>query len=174
MSPRAAHFSSDRRFGVLLKQLHKRAGMTQRDLAAALGYSDSLISSRDKAQRQPDLDAVIQRFIPALGLQDDGAMANRLIACAAAVRGTRPAPTGPVKLATPLVGAGVYAETAESLPALPIALIGHTATIQHLGNPLVGHLSSSHKYSTVEAGNASRYFARRSRLDPTHSSQVAA
>ncbi|MCB0121886.1 MAG: helix-turn-helix domain-containing protein, partial [Caldilineaceae bacterium] len=28
-------------FGALLKQLRKRAGMTQRDLAAALGYSDS-------------------------------------------------------------------------------------------------------------------------------------
>ncbi|MCB0187599.1 MAG: helix-turn-helix domain-containing protein, partial [Caldilineaceae bacterium] len=38
-------------FGALLKQLRKRAGMTQRDLAAALGYSDSLISSLEKGQR---------------------------------------------------------------------------------------------------------------------------
>lgn len=41
-------------FGTLLRQLRKRAGMTQRDLATALGYSDSLISGLEKAQRQPD------------------------------------------------------------------------------------------------------------------------
>ncbi|MEZ4731577.1 MAG: helix-turn-helix transcriptional regulator [Caldilineaceae bacterium] len=45
-------------FGALLKQLRKCAGMTQRDLAAALGYSDSLISSLEKGQRQPDMAMV--------------------------------------------------------------------------------------------------------------------
>ena len=34
--------------------------MTQRDLAAAVNYSDSLISSLEKELRLPDLDAVIQ------------------------------------------------------------------------------------------------------------------
>ena len=53
-------------FGTLLRQLRKRAGMTQRDLAAALGYSDSLISSLEKGQRQPDLAMVHTHFIPAL------------------------------------------------------------------------------------------------------------
>ena len=74
-------------FGTLLKQLRKRAGMTQRDLAAALGYSDSLISSLEKARRQPDLDVVMQHFIPALGLQDDPRTAKKLIAAAAFARG---------------------------------------------------------------------------------------
>ena len=46
-------------FGALLKQLRKRVGMTQRDLAAALNYSDSFISSLEKEQRQPDLNAVM-------------------------------------------------------------------------------------------------------------------
>ena len=54
-------------FSLLLRQTRKRAGMTQRDLAAALGYSDALISSLEKGQRQPDLETVIQRFVPALG-----------------------------------------------------------------------------------------------------------
>jgi predicted transcriptional regulator len=49
-------------FGPLLKQLRKQAGMTQRDLAAALGYSESLICNLEKAQRQPDLQAVAERF----------------------------------------------------------------------------------------------------------------
>ena len=58
-------------FGTLLRQLRKRAGMTQRDLAAALDYSDSLISSLEKGQRQPDVETVSQRFVPALGLRDE-------------------------------------------------------------------------------------------------------
>ena len=74
-------------FGPLLKRLRKRAGMTQRDLAAALNYSDSLISSLENAQRQPELHAVITRFIPALGLHDDPVAARLLIECASAARG---------------------------------------------------------------------------------------
>lgn len=58
-------------FGALLKQLRKGAGMSQRDLAAALNYSDSLISSLEKEQRLPDLTFVVEGLIPALGLQDD-------------------------------------------------------------------------------------------------------
>src|ERR1700712_5209138 len=77
-------------FGALLKQLRKRAGMTQRDLAAALNYSDSFISSLETAQRQPDLDAVITRFIPALGLHDDPTTDAQLIERAAAARGELP------------------------------------------------------------------------------------
>ncbi len=40
--PADTHF-----FGALLKHLRRRAGMTQRDLAAALGYSDSLIKAEE-------------------------------------------------------------------------------------------------------------------------------
>ena len=64
-------------FGALLKRLRKEAGTTQCDLAAALGYSESLICSLEKAHRLPDLQAVAERFIPALGLQDDRAAARR-------------------------------------------------------------------------------------------------
>ena len=66
-------------FGGLLRQLRKRAGMTQRDLAVALGYSDSLISSLEKGQRRPDLDVVIHHLIPMLGLQDDPTLATLLV-----------------------------------------------------------------------------------------------
>jgi len=63
-------------FGTLLKQLRKRGGMTQRDLAAALGYSDSLISSLERGQRQPDIQTILRHFVPALGLQNDPATAK--------------------------------------------------------------------------------------------------
>jgi len=58
-------------FGTLLKLLRKQAGMTQGDLAAALNCSGAQISLLEKALRQPDLEAVIMHFVPALGLQDD-------------------------------------------------------------------------------------------------------
>ena len=73
-------------FGDLLKQLRKHAGMTQGDLAAALGYSLALISALERNQRLPDLDAVIQRYIPALTLQEEPHLAVQLVEAAANVR----------------------------------------------------------------------------------------
>ncbi len=126
-------------FGDLLKQLRKRAGMTQGDLAAALGYSDSLISSLEKGQRQPDLDTVSQRFIPALGLQDDLRAATQLMAAAAVARGQ---PLPPPILATQSAHTARNAAltaTAPGLPALPVELIGRADLVYQLGNRLRGH-----------------------------------
>ena len=126
-------------FGDLLKQLRKRAGMTQRDLAAALGYSDSLISGLEKAQRQPDVETVRSHFIPALGLQDDHAMAVRLLECAAAARGERPAAPQPVPKAPPTHTIATSSPSVRRLPALPIELIGRAALVNQLSNRLLGH-----------------------------------
>ncbi|MEZ4663890.1 MAG: helix-turn-helix domain-containing protein [Caldilineaceae bacterium] len=126
-------------FGPLLKQLRKRAGMTQRDLGAALGYSIALISSLEKAQRRPDLQAVRERFIPALGLQDDPASAARLIEQAALARGERPPAALTVSRDTPVT---VYAERSvpdTHLPAPPTELIGRAAEVNQLCNRLLGH-----------------------------------
>ena len=54
-------------FGDLLKRLRKRAGMTQEDLAAAIGYSRSLIAALERNQRLPDVEVVIETYLPALG-----------------------------------------------------------------------------------------------------------
>ncbi|MEZ4731588.1 MAG: helix-turn-helix domain-containing protein [Caldilineaceae bacterium] len=124
-------------FGTLLKQLRKRAGMTQRDLAAALGYSDSLISSLEKGQRQPDLDAVQAHFIPALGLEDESALAKQLLDYAATARGERR-----LRLATPpaaTVNAPTDRPLVHRLPALPIALVGRDALVNQLVKRLRGH-----------------------------------
>ncbi|MEZ4617406.1 MAG: helix-turn-helix transcriptional regulator [Caldilineaceae bacterium] len=126
-------------FGALLKQLRKRAGMTQRDLAAALGYSDSLISSLEKGQRQPDLALVRSHFIPALGLQDEPALAARLIESAAIARGTQlPAPS-PMTIPSAPYNPTARATNSYRLPALPIELIGRTALVNQLSNRLLGH-----------------------------------
>src|SRR5205814_144929 len=77
-------------FRQLLKQLRKRGGMTQGDLAAAVGYSVSFVSVLEQNRRLPDVDAVLQVFVPALGLLDEPHLATRLVELAASARGTIP------------------------------------------------------------------------------------
>ncbi|MEZ4674858.1 MAG: helix-turn-helix domain-containing protein [Caldilineaceae bacterium] len=131
-------------FGPLLKHLRKQAGMTQRDLAAALGYSESLICNLEKAQRQPDLNAVTERFIPALGLQDDPRTASSLIEQAALARGERPPASVTFQRTMQLavhhtVAELVEAEAGAALPLPPTELIGRTAEVNQLCNRLLGH-----------------------------------
>jgi predicted ATPase/DNA-binding XRE family transcriptional regulator len=139
MLPRSTQRSTDLTFGVLLKQLRKRAGMTQGDLAAALGYSIALISSLEKAQRRPDLQAVTERFIPALGLQDDPASAAHLIEQAALARGERPPATLTLQRTTRLTVDEERTLKGAHLPAPPTDLIGRTAEVNQLCSRLLGH-----------------------------------
>ena len=53
-------------FGDLLKFLRRRAGLTQREVSIAVGYSHAQISRLELNQRPPDLATVTARFIPAL------------------------------------------------------------------------------------------------------------
>lgn len=139
MASPGSTFASTIPFGLLLRQLRKRAGMTQHDLAAALGYSNSLISSLEKAQRLPDLDAVVQRFIPALGLQDDRRAATVLVEAAAFARG-QALPSAPVTMdARQAPATTVSAATAQGLPALPVTLFGRDELLYQLSNRLRGH-----------------------------------
>lgn len=139
MAPRSMHSSTDLTFGVLLKQLRKRAGMTQGDLAAALGYSIALISSLEKAQRRPDLQAVTESFIPALGLQDDPHLAASLIEQAALARGERPPAAITLRRTTQMTLHEERTVTSTHLPAPPTLLIGRTAEVNQLCNRLLGH-----------------------------------
>jgi predicted ATPase/transcriptional regulator with XRE-family HTH domain len=126
-------------FGVLLKQLRKRAGMTQRDLAAALNYSDSLISSLENAQRLPDLHAVMTRFIPALGLQDDPTTATRLIEQAARACGERPGDLVTLHHATHAMLHDESAARAVQLLSSSNELIGRAEEVRQVCNRLRGH-----------------------------------
>ena len=126
-------------FGDLLKQLRKRNGLTQRDLASVLGYSNSLISSLEKAQRLPDLDAVIHRFIPALGLEDDPAMAVLLIECAAAARGERPPADALLPWAQQIEHGQERSGQTYHLPALPTELIGRSAEVSQICDRLLNY-----------------------------------
>ena len=80
-------FSAINTFGELLKVLRRRARLTQRDLGAAVGYSESYITRLEGNSRLPDPGAILALFIDALKLQDEPQLARRLIELAEAARG---------------------------------------------------------------------------------------
>ena len=126
-------------FGDLLKQLRKRAGMTQGDLAAAVGYSVSFVSVLEQNRRLPDVDAVLQVFVPALGLQDEPHLATRLVELAASARGERPPVAITRQRETQIVVTEAHGERATHLPAAPTDLIGRAQEVRQLCQRLPGH-----------------------------------
>lgn len=73
-------------FGDLLRFLRRRAGITQMELALAVGYSDAQISRLEQNLRLPDIPTIEARFIPALDLDYEPKAAARLLDLAANVR----------------------------------------------------------------------------------------
>lgn len=126
-------------FGVLLRQVRKRAGMTQDDLAAATGYSRSLIAALERNHRLPDVEAVIQSYLPALALQEEPHLATQLVELAATARGERPPSPLLLKDEWRLARPSTEKESAYRLPAPPTALLGRAQEIDHLCNRLLGH-----------------------------------
>jgi predicted ATPase/transcriptional regulator with XRE-family HTH domain len=83
-------------FGDLLKYLRRRARLTQREVAIAVGYSEAQISRLEQNQRLPDVAALTALFIPALYLEDEPLTVDRLMELAARARGENPSPRGTV------------------------------------------------------------------------------
>src|SRR5919109_3906351 len=73
-------------FGDLLRFLRRRAGITQIELATAVGYSDTQISRLEQNLRLPDIPTIEARFISALDLDDEPNAIARLLDLAAHVR----------------------------------------------------------------------------------------
>ena len=74
-------------FGKLLKYLRKRAQLTQRELAIAVGYSEAHVSRLESNERLPDLTTLAALFVPALELEDEPEMIARFLELAALARG---------------------------------------------------------------------------------------
>ena len=83
MSIALEHFTT---FGDLLKYLRRRAGLTQRELSIAVNYSDTQISRLEQNERMPDLATLTALFLPALQIDDQPEVAERLLELAATVR----------------------------------------------------------------------------------------
>lgn len=63
----------------MLKVLPRRARLTQRELGAAVGYSETYITRLEGDARLPDPAAVLALFVEALGLRDEPELARRLV-----------------------------------------------------------------------------------------------
>src|SRR5512142_660436 len=73
-------------FGDLLRFLRRRTGLTQLELAIAVGYGDSHISRLEQNERLPDIPTIEARFISALGIEQEPKAVARLLDLAAKVR----------------------------------------------------------------------------------------
>ena len=73
-------------FGDLLRFLRRRIGITQIELATAVGYSDTQISRLEQNLRLPDIPTIEARFISALDLKEEPSAVARLLDLAANVR----------------------------------------------------------------------------------------
>ncbi len=67
------------RFGELLRYLRERAHLSQRELAALVGYHSSYISYLEKNMRSLDEASLLGRFVPALGLENESTWVARLL-----------------------------------------------------------------------------------------------
>lgn len=124
-------------FGDLLRQLRKRAGMTQHDLAAATGYSRALIGALEQNTRLPDVEAVIHSYLSALNLHEEPLLAVQLVELAARARGEQP-PVLPI-FSLNRQSATTTETEPHRLPLPPTQLLGREQTIKEISNRLLGH-----------------------------------
>lgn len=131
--------ASSTTFGTLLRQLRKRSGMTQRDFAAAVGYSVSFVCDLEQNRRLPAVAVVLQQFVPALGLQEETRFASQLVELAALARGERPPVTMTFQRTRQLVVSETFTLQTSRLPVPPTPLIGREHEINMICNRLHGH-----------------------------------
>ncbi len=126
-------------FGPFLRQLRKRADMTQSDLAAAVGYSVSFVSDLEQERRLPTVPVILQQFVPALGLQEEAGFATQLVELAALARGERPPATVTIQRSAQVTVTETFTLPPSRLPVQPTELLGRDHEIKLLCNRLQGH-----------------------------------
>ena len=105
-------------FGVLLRYLRRRAGLTQRELGIAAGYSEAHVSRLENGQRLPTPSAVRTMLIPALQLDNAPSLAVRLVELAEISHTGGPAPQN-----------GTQVPILSNLPAQLTSFIGRESEV---------------------------------------------
>lgn len=72
-------YSNINTFGAMLKLLRRRAGLTQAQLGAMVGYSNTLIARFESNTRRPDVEEICPKLIDALGVADQPAVRQKFI-----------------------------------------------------------------------------------------------
>ncbi|MFN8468838.1 MAG: helix-turn-helix domain-containing protein [Caldilineaceae bacterium] len=119
-------------FGEMLRYLRRQTRLTQRELAIAVGYSESMISRLEHGERPPDVATIHGLIVPALLLEKQPDVVARLIELANAARGGK--------------GEGGWQRPADSmrralspehrLPARLVSLVGRTEDVRNVAGLL--------------------------------------
>jgi len=124
-------------FGELLRQLRRRVGLTQGELALVVGFSVAQISRLEKDERLPDLAMLVEKFLPALALDDEPRLAQRLLELAAIARGER-LPTAIIaQREVRTIVQEEIVESDSSLPTLPVPLLGREQDLAAINKRLM-------------------------------------
>jgi predicted ATPase/transcriptional regulator with XRE-family HTH domain len=107
-------------FGELLKYLRRKARLTQRELAIAVGYSDTQISRMEQNQRVPDSMTIQALFVPALYIEQEPKWVERLLELA------RIAPEGSE------LDMGGKSTAPNNLPTQLTSFVGRTKEIEEI------------------------------------------
>lgn len=107
-------------FGAMLRFLRLRAGITQREFAARVDYSEAHINRFEKGVRMPDPSLVAARFIGVLGLASDSHEALQLIKLATPPEQVAASPANGLHKAAP------------ALPFIASRLFGRDDDLQQL------------------------------------------
>ncbi len=91
-SAQNANVESLTTFGELLRYLRRRAGLTLKELGAAVGYSESQVARLEGGQRLPDVLAIKTQFAEALRLQTEPQLLQHLVKLATVAHPPRSAP----------------------------------------------------------------------------------
>jgi WD40 repeat protein/DNA-binding transcriptional regulator YiaG len=132
-------------FGDLLKFLRRRAGLTQRELSIAVGYSDAQISRLEQNDRLPDMATISARFLPVLMLEDQPRVADRLLELAATVRRE----DAPASGLPPYKGLFYFEESDSEL------FFGREKLTTSLVQRLLSGLEAGHRFLTVIGASGS-------------------
>lgn len=141
-------------FGDLLRFLRRRVGLTQTELAMAVGYGHTQISRLEQNLRLPDISTIESQFISALGLEDEPKAVARLLDLAAHVRRE----DAPALGLCPYKGLNYFDETDADLfvgrEALTARLVERVLSLTSNGQRFLAIVgaSGSGKSSLVRAG----------------------
>ena len=122
--------------GELLKFLRRRARLSQRELSIAVGYSESHISRIENGDRPLDRTNLLALFVPALRLQAEPEVVERLLALCA----ERPAQPSDASTSPHLTApAPAIPPARTNLPAQLTSFVGRVEEVAEVRDLLLNH-----------------------------------
>src|SRR5262245_42504722 len=122
-------------FGDLLKYLRRRAHLTQREVAIEVGYSEVYISRLETNQGASNHSTLLALFVPALGIQGEPELVERLLKLGEAIRGERVPPLAAPTSAMPTPSD--VRPVLENIPLAPHYEVAREATLTRLRERLI-------------------------------------